>query len=108
VIDAEYFDPEQASTDDEDPDITLQLEYEALFKAVVDRVAAHYGQAPITDVDYKLFDAELLNFDIVKMAYWNREDRLVVVHYAVQFGDGDLQLSVVLCAVPNDKPDRSP
>jgi hypothetical protein len=100
VIEAEYFDPAPLSVDDTAAQVALHTEYEALFDAVVDTVAARYGQLPTTEVDDALFDEELFDFDSVTMACWVRNDRLVVVHYAVQYRGEGRHLSVVLCGVP--------
>jgi hypothetical protein len=125
IVDAGYYDPLQYEPGEEPDPIDLELQYEHLFAEAITAVARHWGEATflgssllfsrLTNVapgdpdgaDYALFDETVFNFDVAQVAFWRspsgHEGRIAFIHFAVQYGDGDIQLSVCACVVLDDR-----
>lgn len=99
VIDVTYHDPQQEGAPAISPE-ALQLQHEALFEAVIQAATQRLGTAPQRDPDPRQFDEDVFGFDHQAIACWPQDQTLLLAHHAVQFGDGDLQVSVCLCKVP--------
>jgi hypothetical protein len=101
ILAERYFDPEQdGSPDAELSPYAVEAEFDTLFIDAVKAAQEHFGRAGLVDLNTFTFDDEIHNFDTTRIVGWVEGDRLLMIHYAIQYGDGDMQLLLTACAVP--------
>lgn len=125
IIEAEYHDPAQAEPGEDKDQGAMETDYLGYFERAIAATEAAWGPATrlpsanyqqrarewgvghklgsVDGTDHALFDDDMFNFDRSDIAYWRRGDRIALIHFASQWGDGDFQLSVCACVVPSDR-----
>lgn len=118
IVGADYHDPERAEPGDEETLDDYEKNYRGYFERAVAATQARWGEAQrLQKPGYRVladtwgrgerlraagvpFDDDLFQFDACEIAFWVKDDRVALVHYAAHSGDGDFQVSVCACVVP--------
>jgi hypothetical protein len=119
IIGADYHDPERAEPGEEESLDDYEKSYREYFTRAITATEAQWGAAQrLMKPGYRVladtwgrgerlrsagvpFDDALFEFDNCEIAFWVKDDRVALLHYAAHSGDGDFQVSVCACVVPS-------